>query len=155
MKKVLWLTSFLLLGLLLGGGLWYAMWRLPHMRQQPSLRPYETELPTMPSDLVPYRIDSPDLAVDRETDPAELGRLYYGRHCQPCHGLDGHGHSPVGESFTPAPGDLTRPGVQAMSDEALLRRMITGIGHEPTIEHDVSLDRRRLILRQVRALAAE
>ncbi|HJN13981.1 MAG TPA: hypothetical protein QGH10_00745, partial [Armatimonadota bacterium] len=85
---------------------------LPRMEHQPSVRPFEQQMPDMPTGTVPVggTVELP--AADAETplrvtsDVIEEGELYYGYYCLMCHGADGRGHTPVGEAYDPAPTDL-------------------------------------------------
>ena len=136
----------------------------PRMRQQPSLRAYERQMPTPPADSVPRSPVAPMPTAEQARslrNPFQptpnalvLGRVYYGYYCGHCHGDDGRGATPVGSSYHPAPTDLSGASVQRQSDGELYRAMIVGTGHAPTLSYIVPSDRRWLIELHVRTLAA-
>ncbi|MFQ6132387.1 MAG: c-type cytochrome [Armatimonadota bacterium] len=134
----------------------------PRMKRQPSMRPFEQPMPEGPTQSIPRG----GAAIPTAEEAAALrspiapsqralarGRLYYGYYCQACHGEDGRGHAPVGESYYPAPTDLSRAEVQSKSDGELYRAMVVGTGHEPTLAYIVPPERRWLIVLHVRELA--
>ncbi|TGU74732.1 cytochrome C [Geomonas terrae] len=82
------------------------------------------------------------------------GRVYYDYYCLFCHGSAGAGDGPVGNSYVPRPADLRRPSVEAYPDGELLRRMLTGTGHEPVLERVVPQRHRWPLLLYLRALGA-
>lgn len=135
----------------------------PHMARQYALRPYKQELPPMPAGTVPESGYVPvptatEAATWRNPLPAtpatrELGRRYYGYYCRHCHGEDGRGHTPVGDSYNPRPTDLTTPAVQSLVDGELYRRMLTGVGHSPVMAATVAPERRWYVVSFVRSLA--
>jgi mono/diheme cytochrome c family protein len=132
----------------------------PHMRYQPSVRPFEREMPAMPDGVVPREGADPassgevpernPLNADAET--LAKGKLYYGYYCAMCHGNDGRGATPVGEAYWPRPADLSSETTQALSDGDLYRRMMTGVGHDPVMKSTVARDRRWPIVAFVRTL---
>jgi len=144
----------------------YLMFSGPRMRVQPKLLPYQALMPPTPEGTVPVAAQSalvplaevvgqlrnslPDTALTRET-----GRVYYGYYCAFCHGQTGHGDGPVGYSYTPAPTDLTLSRVQALSDGALYRAMLTGVGHEPVLGHVMRPQATWYIVSYVRVLQSE
>jgi len=141
----------------------YLMFSGPRMRVQPKILPYQALMPATPEGIVPVaatpalvppaeavgqlRNPLPDTAMTRET-----GQVYYGYYCAFCHGQTGRGDGPVGYSYTPAPTDLALPRVQALSDGALYRDMLTGVGHEPVLGFVIRPQATWYIVRYVRAL---
>lgn len=137
----------------------------PRMRRQPILRSYERRLPDTPEHSVPRdgapRVPSGEEAavlpnpVASSPEALARGKLYYGYYCQTCHGEDGRGHTPVGESYHPAPGDLSDAALHARlrSDGALYCAMVVGVGHEATLAYIVPSERRWPTVHHVRTLA--
>jgi mono/diheme cytochrome c family protein len=132
----------------------------PHMARQYALRPYKQLLPSMPAGTVPES-SSPPAPGAPETQHNPLpatratlqpGQRYYGYYCQHCHGEDGRGHTPVGDSYNPRPTDLTTPAVQALTDGELYHRMLTGVGHDPVLSATVPPERRWYVVSFVRSL---
>lgn len=132
----------------------------PRMRVQPSIQPYEQRMPEIPEGAVPItgsldafteeqsRLASNPLA---ETEAnVRNGRIYYGYYCLMCHGKDGKGNGPVGQSYDPKPTDLTAQAVTGMSDGELYIRMLTGTGHDPVLTQTVLKDHRWPIVIYIR-----
>lgn len=119
----------------------------PHMKIQPSVKPYKQQMPAMPAGTVPVqgRSDTFTAAQAKLTaNPLkatsanlDAGKIYYGYYCLMCHGTDGRGNGPVGQSYIPKPADLTSSATQGLSDAELYSRMLTGIGHSPVMEQTV------------------
>jgi mono/diheme cytochrome c family protein len=133
----------------------------PHMRDQPSLRAYEEEMPLPPEGSVPVtpRPPWPPPAGVDATDPipggvgaAARGRVYYGYYCAACHGADAAGDGPVSRTFVPRPPDLRTSRVRALSDLDLLRAMLLGVGHEPVLRKAIAHDHAWAIVRYLQAL---
>jgi len=82
------------------------------------------------------------------------GRIYYDYYCVFCHGTDGRGNGPVGQSYMPKPSDLTDPSVQRQSDGELLRKSLTGTGHEPVLARVIPPEHRWYLVSYVRSLTA-
>jgi mono/diheme cytochrome c family protein len=135
----------------------------PRMVDQPSVKPFEKRMPEAPPGQVPF--SGPGSVALTKQEAAALrnpiapsaksiarGKLYYGYYCQMCHGNDGRRPGPVGESYVPAPADLTSARVAGMSDGALAYAMVTGMGHDPVLESTVPLDRRWHIVNWLRGL---
>lgn len=136
----------------------------PRMASQPSIRPYETRMPPMPSGTVPVGGSLRSVML-RESKAAsnpvpdtpanrDRGRIYYDYYCRMCHGAKGNGDGPVGLGYEPKPSDLSSAAINAMSDGELYRRMLTGIGHEPVLEQTVPPEHRWPLVLHVRGLAA-
>lgn len=144
----------------------YLMFSNPRMRVQPKIVSQQARMPAMPRGIVPvsfepslvpspqavaqWRNPLPDAGHTRQT-----GRVYYGYYCAFCHGATGRGDGPVGNSYTPAPTDLALPQVRTLSDGALYRAMLTGIGHEPVLDYVIEPKVRWYIVRYVRYLQSE
>ena len=73
---------------------------------------------------------SRDLAAQESPDAGQ-GRAVYERHCQSCHGADGRGDGPAGESLKIRPADFQRPKSFLKSDEELLRTVEHGVVFSP------------------------
>ncbi len=135
----------------------------PHMDNQPSIRPWEREMPQIPAGTVPTAgtmSANTALIARTATNPVPAtpqavsdGRIFYGYYCLMCHGKNGKGNGPVGESYMPKPADLTSARIAAMSDGQLYRAMLTGVGHSPVMESTVPLDQRWPIVLYMRRLA--
>lgn len=135
----------------------------PHMYNQQSLRPFKQQLPPMPAGATPTKGRSVTAVLRQEdltksplkTTPQVLndGRIYYGYYCLMCHGANGDGNGPVGESYVPKPADLSSPAVQKLTDGQLYRRMLTGTGHDPVMIGTTSPDQRWPLVAYVRTLA--
>jgi len=145
----------------------------PRMREQPNLRAYQARMPMPPAGTVPVQLPpalpTPEQArALRSPVPATAvsiarGKIYYQYYCVFCHGANGDGNAPVGESFVPVPTDLRSPKVRAYSDGELLRAMLTGPGHQPVapyagptpvLEYTVLPQHRWYLVLYVRSLAA-
>ena len=126
----------------------------PHMRNQPSLKAFEApvNLPPEGSVFYSHKKISAEEIVKPETSVENLGKgeTYYGYYCIFCHGGDGKGNGPVGQSYIPKPADLTSDSLQNYSVAELYRRSFTGVGHEPVLERVVPEDFRKYILAYVR-----
>jgi mono/diheme cytochrome c family protein len=61
------------------------------------------------------------------------GRIYYGYYCLMCHGENGDGNGPVGQSYVPKPTDLSTTAVTGMTDGELYNAMLRGVGHDPVL----------------------
>jgi mono/diheme cytochrome c family protein len=141
----------------------YLVFSGPRMTVQPSVRAFERLAPLPPEGIVPAGApEPPPLPDDSAKNPLEdtpanraRGAVYYQYYCTFCHGQQGDGHGPVGESYVPVPTDLRQPQVQAMSDGHLVRAMLTGTGHEPVLERVVPEQHRWYLVLYVRALGAK
>ena len=144
----------------------YLMFSGPRMRTQPKIMPYQAVLPAMPAGVVPVRLAPPTVPSQesivqlrnplRNTEQTrQTGGIYYGYYCVFCHGADGRGDGPVGRSYAPAPTDLTLPRVAALSDGALYRAMLTGVGHEPVLAYVIDPRMHWYLVSYVRYLQAQ
>ena len=150
------LRAVLLLSACVGGALPLGSC-FPRMREQPSLRPFERQMPAMPAGTVPREGPDPLVAPEEAPKPSMAaaetlaqGKLYYGYYCGMCHGEDGRGRTPVGEAYWPKPTDLTTSEVQSLPDAELYRRMLTSTGHDPVLASTVARDRRWPIVAHLR-----
>ena len=142
----------------------------PRMSRQPSVKPFERAMPSLPDNLVPFAA-APAFPQTKEQaasipNPVQatpqaiaLGRIYYGYYCQHCHGAKARGDGAVAPSYVPVPSDLTTPKVQAMSDGELCFATVSGVGHESprherVLEPTVAVDRRWHIVVYLRTLIA-
>ena len=159
MKHFSWLL-LVAIGVSIGAG---RVSCFPRMVNQPSLRPFEREMPAMPQNLVPFSgpagLPSDPAQAAKVTNPVKptpeavtLGRIYYGYYCEMCHGARGDGDGAVGRSYIPKPSDLTSSKVQASPDGALALAMVTGPGHSPVLDSTVPLERRWYIVHYLRSL---
>jgi hypothetical protein len=141
----------------------YIMFQGPRMQVQPSIRPYEQAMPLPPKGMVAVEAD--DYAVPGAGQAAGMqnplsdtgqnrlrGKVYYRYYCLFCHGENGQGDGPVGYSYMPAPADLHSPEILRLSDGELLRRMLTGRGHDPVLSRIVLPGHRWYLVSHVRAL---
>jgi mono/diheme cytochrome c family protein len=127
--------------MMVGGAVLYLMFSGPHMRVEPKILPYQAVFPALPEGIVPVVWNqTPNLAVTRNpvsdtVQTRQIGQAYYRDYCAFCHGKAGHGDGPVGRSYVPTPTDLTGPAIQGLSDSALYRGMLTGVGHTPVLDY--------------------
>jgi hypothetical protein len=140
------LAAPIIIVLLVGGVVLYLMFSGPHMRDEPKFTAYRALLPAVPAEIVPVSARSltvpPPGAVPQLRNPLpdtertrRTGQMYYGYYCVFCHGQNGRGDGPAGLSYVPTPTDLTSPSVQSLSDGALYRAMLTGVGHAPVLPY--------------------
>lgn len=126
----------------------------PRMRNQPSLRAFETQANLPPEHSVIYSpgkadAENPDLIENSETSFSN-GKTYYGYYCIFCHGTLGDGNGPVGQSFVPKPADLSNDSIRAYNFNQLYKAAFTGTGHDPVLERVVPEEFRPYILLYVR-----
>ncbi len=127
----------------------------PHMRQQPSMRAFETTmaLPPVNSEFYSHNpLDAEDILIPEST-PLNLnkGKIYYGYYCVFCHGENGRGNGPVGQSYVPGPSDLSGDSMVIFSPAELYRRSFKGVGHEPVMERVIPEDFRKYILTYIQS----
>ncbi len=169
-KKVLrWVKIGVFLGGLGGavvGGLFlYELIMGPRMRIQIHMLPFEAVMPAPPAGSVPVNPEPPlpvEAAAERLKNPVESspealarGKVYYNYYCVFCHGEDGFGAGPVGQSYMPVPANLHKPAIQNYSDGRLLRAMLTGIGHEPVLPRVVRPEDRWYLVLYTRQLSTQ
>ena len=144
--------------LAVGGYVLYLMFSGPHMRVEPKILPYQALFPAVPEGITPVAwTQTPNLESTRnpvaDTERTRrIGRAYYSDYCAFCHGQAGHGDGPVGRSYVPTPTDLTTPAIRGLSDGALYRGMLTGIGHTPVLDYVVDPNAPWYIIHYVRSL---
>ncbi|MCX5770858.1 MAG: cytochrome C [Candidatus Hydrogenedentes bacterium] len=136
----------------------------PRMRWQASLRSFDAPVPPMPPGVVQMPTPAPapaPLTISGQTyqgqsplDAVKAGSTYYGYYCTYCHGENGDGNGPVGQSYVPKPSDLRTPQVQQLSDAGLLKAMLTGTGHEPVLNRIVPEEHRLPLVYYVRHLGS-
>lgn len=133
----------------------------PRMKVQQHLRtfqiiqppPLEGSLPVeLPESLSAAGTDAVINPLPDTRENRSRGRVYYQYYCVFCHGTEGGGNGPVGESYLPAPADLRRVHIARYSDGKLLRAMLLGIGHEPVLEKVVPPGHRWHLVLYVRTL---
>jgi hypothetical protein len=144
----------------------YLMFSGPRMRVQPKIVPQQAQLPALPQGIVPVSVQPSAIPSAQaaaqvrnplpDTDHTwQTGRIYYGYYCAFCHGRTGRGDGPVGVSYMPAPTDLALPQVQTLSDGALYRAMLTGVGHEPVLDYVIEPEARWYIVSYTRYLQSQ
>ncbi len=136
----------------------------PHMNDQPSIKPYEREMPDLPGGTVPtngrvvaFTLEQANLAsnpLPQTPENLENGRIFYGYYCLMCHGSKGDGNGPVGESYVPKPSNLASDSVKGLSDGQLYYSMLYGVGHEPVMVQTVPREHRWPIVMYVRTFGA-
>ncbi len=134
----------------------------PRMVTQISEKPYKTRMPDAPTGTVPTSGRAATLAqeqsaleanpVPRTAETLDDGRIYYGYYCLMCHGKNGDGNGPVGQSYVPKPRDLTAPAVVRLSDGQLYDRMLHGPGHDPVMLETVIPEHRWPLVHYIRSL---
>ena len=134
----------------------------PHMIDQPSIQPYERQMPDMPEGTVPttgrlQTITLEQSRLPRNPVPAtpinvKNGGIYYEYYCRMCHGVSGHGDGLVGQSYVPKPANLASPRVVSLSDGQLYWRMLHGVGHDPVMEETIIPSQRWPLVLYVRTL---
>ena len=151
-KKIL--IPLIIVALIVVGIMFTLLFSGPRMRHHPSLEAYEAELKQPPNDAVafgkeemnPAEIEIPT-ATEKNIARAEI---YYGYYCVSCHGADGKGNGPVGQSYVPKPADLHTDSIQAKNKLELYQAIFTGPGHEPVMDRVVKPDHRRYIMMYIR-----
>ncbi len=118
----------------------------------PHIRTYQAVMPHPPPGSVPRTdavVPAPTTrqAASLTTRPATAedlaaGKVYYQYYCVFCHGENGDGNGPVGESYLPRPADLREARLKSLSDGQLLRAILTGTGHEPVLEYTIPPEQR-------------
>lgn len=161
MKRVIALL-IVIPALLVTGLFGYVLYKGPRMTVQHHIRDYQMIMPARVPGTVtvvpPVRLPSAREAA-RVKNPLQpgaealrRGKIYYQYYCVFCHGDSGAGDGPVGQSYIPRPADLRTGKVAGYNDGALLRSMLTGIGHEPVLEQVVAPQHRWYLALFVRSL---
>lgn len=152
--------------LLAAGGLpaaGYLLFTGPRMKVQPHIRAFQAVMPTMPSGVLPVQSPLPDVPTTQQArtmkNPLEptaanllAGKTFYTYYCVSCHGANGDGYGPVGESYFPRSADLRSARVRSYADGQLLRAMLTGIGHENVLNRVMPEEARWPVVLHVRRL---
>jgi hypothetical protein len=119
----------------------YLLFTGPGMDHQPSLRAYESIHRGIPEDIVSYNSkDSINIFSTYPQGSEEnlyAGRVYYEYYCIACHGIDGKGNGPVGQSFMPKPSDLTHDSIKNQPIDVLYQQCFSGTGHSPVLNRIV------------------
>lgn len=142
----------------------YILYKGPRMTVQHHFREFQQVTPppapgtvsvTAVSERVPAAAEAAGMRNPTPLNARSLarGQVYYRYYCVFCHGDGGAGDGPVGNSYTPKPADLRLPKVAGYGDGALLRAMLTGIGHQPVLERVVPKEHRWPLVLYVRSLA--
>lgn len=127
------LTALLFIG--------YFLFTGPRMKVQEHIRAYQARMPLTPAGTTPVNslppLPTPDQAaamknpLESTTASIARGAAYYQYYaCLACHGENGDGGGPVGDSYVPKPADLRSAKIRGYSDGQLLRGMLKGVGHE-------------------------
>lgn len=161
MKKAM-AALVLVAGLVAAGMFGLVLYKGPRMTVQHHFRAYQTVQPPPVEGAVPVhmpeQLPTEDEAASARNPIAvtdgnrERGRIYYDYYCAFCHGKEGAGNGPVGESYVPAPADLRSRRIAGYDDGKLLRAMLMGIGHEPVLERVVPPKHRWYLVLYVRSL---
>lgn len=135
------------------------------MKEQESLRTYESKLPEMPSGSVPTQGGLETLRAQNlkelenplGKDPGwiERGKEAYGFYCAMCHGTKADGHGTVGQSFHPLPPDLSSREIQQLSDGEIFGVITFGSRRSPPLGYTVSQEDRWAIVSFLRSLKAQ
>lgn len=135
----------------------------PRMRRQPKYTAFEASFKPLPQGVVP--VEKIYAGIPSQTQAQSMrnpltpvianinaGKVCYEYYCTFCHGSDGRGNGPAGESYMPAPSDLTNKRTAALSDGQLYRRMLIGAGHEPVLEYTILPEHRWYVITYLRYL---
>jgi len=161
MKKIA-ATLVIIAFLVLGGLFGLVLYKAPRMRVQEHIRSYQMLQPPLPEGVVPVdlpeQLPSAEQAASVKNPLSDsdknryAGAVYYQYYCIFCHGSSGVGDGPVGESYTPRPADLRSERIAALPDGELLRRMLSGVGHEPVLEKVIPTRYRWYIVLYMRSM---
>jgi mono/diheme cytochrome c family protein len=140
----------------------YLLYKGPRMTVQHHIREYQMIMPSRvagtvavaPAERLPSAAKATGLRNPLSPTLVNTGRggVYYQYYCVFCHGDNGAGDGPVGQSYIPRVPDLRTQKVATLSDGELLRSMLTGIGHEPVLERVVPPEYRWYLVQFVRSL---
>lgn len=136
----------------------------PRMNKQVSIHPYQQRMPVMPADTIPangslktYSANEAKMTANPVPSTAanlRNGKIYYGYYCLMCHGVEGDGNGPVGQSYVPKPTNLSSPKIAALNNGQLYDRMLHGTGHDPVLVQTVQPEHRWPLVMYVREFAA-
>jgi len=151
-KKLL--IPLIIVGLIVAGIIVSLLLSGPRMKHHPSLEAYEAELQQPPEDAVAFNrqaINPSEIEIPEATENnMARAKIYYNYYCVFCHGENGEGHGPVGQSYVPVPANLHADSIQNKSKIALYQAIFTGPGHEPVLERVVKPEHRKYILMYIR-----
>ena len=144
----------IILGVVVAGIIVSLIFSGPRMRHHPSLEAYEAELEKPPKDAVPFgkeTFDPSSLNIPEPTDGnISRAQVYYNYYCVFCHGENGKGHGPVGQSYVPKPANLNADSILNYNKTVLYQAIFKGTGHEPVLERVVPPQHRKYIMMYVR-----
>ena len=107
----------------------------PHMTKQPHILAYQDPTAAPAPGAIPVEGSGmwPEgdsaLMKPPEAATSAIGKIYFGYYCAFCHGDNGDGNGPVGQSIVPKPADLRDPAIKTWSDSQLATAMLNGEGH--------------------------
>jgi cytochrome c6 len=92
---------------------------------------------------------------ERLTGNVSEGHTLYQRHCEPCHGANGHGDGSLGMALVPPAADLSASAIQSKSERELLHTILEGKAGTamPSFRQHLSEKQARDLLAFVRSLA--
>lgn len=135
------------------------------MKEQESIRTYESKLPEMPSATVPTQggvesLRAQDLKrlknpLGEDLSWIERGKKAYGFYCVMCHGPRADGRGTVGQSFYPLPSDLRSKQIQELSDGEIFGVITWGFKRSPPLGYTISEEERWAIVRFLRSLQGQ
>lgn len=131
----------------------YILVTAPRMAVQPHVRTYQMQMAGTSQGSVPVVKKKVELALSKANE-LRVGKQCYDYYCVFCHGRNGDGSGPVGQSYDVTPTDLRLPRVAAMSDGDLTAAMVKGIGHEPVLGYVVPEEYRPFLVAYVRTLSS-
>lgn len=136
-----------------------ALWLIstgPRMTVQQHIRAFQRVMPLPPAGSLSREqaLGQPPLPVPATENPLEVGRSCYVSWCLACHGKNGTGDGPVGDSYDPTPADLTDRRIAGLPAEALSQKILTGPGHAPVLARVVPPEYLPSIVRYVQSLGA-
>ncbi|MBI4006351.1 MAG: c-type cytochrome [Gammaproteobacteria bacterium] len=151
-----------------------AGWTLPwseDMRDQPSVKPQESQVFTSPSsmpttgtdlfpppqdisELVKARLEAGTLVnpVPRTGESINRGKVIYDTHCIVCHGEQGYGDGPVGKKYIPDPMNLTIDYVQIQPDGQLFYTISHGSIAMPFYRDAIPVEDRWHLINYIKAV---
>jgi len=132
------------------------------MKDQESVRTYESQMPEGVEGTIPI---SGGIAVLKSEDPSKVrnplpntpeviarGRTAYGYFCAMCHGPQLDGKGTVGQSFSPLPADLMSPYVQQQNDGMLFCKISLGYKRHPPLASTVAVKDRWAVIDYIRSV---
>lgn len=78
------------------------------------------------------------------------GKVYYAYYCIFCHGENGEGNGPVGQSYVPKPANLNADSITRYSVPELYDASLTGTGHEPVLRQVIPAEHRKYLILYIR-----